>query len=364
MPLKIIQWASGGIGTATLRAVIERPEFELVGLFVYSDDKVGRDAGEIAGLDVRTGIVASNDKNAMLALEADCVIHVPMLHRHMTDEHHGDVMRLLESGKNVITTLDYFFPPAVSPEYAQEVARACAKGGTTLMGIGNSPGFICERVTTTISSHCLEIDRIDVLERMDCSYMNPLGFPVMGFGMTPAEFESAGVGTMWDPMYRQVPAAVCHILGAPVQRIELTSRIGLAERELQLPHATVKPGRVIANAWKWTAYVEDRPFFAYETQWVLDPHMPGWETDNSWLITIHGKPSIQVSYKRAVAYEGDKNSDRRGGHYGDKNYDYGSSILNAAAGVIINAVPGVCAAAPGHFLAPVYGAYQYRQKTQ
>jgi 4-hydroxy-tetrahydrodipicolinate reductase len=284
-----------------------------------------------------------------------------MLHRSMTDQHHGQVMRLLESGKNVVTALDYFFPPAVSPDYALEVTKACQNGGTTLMGIGNSPGFICERVTTTVSSHCLEIDHIEVVEKMDCSYISEIGFPVMGFGMTPEDFANAGVGAMWDPMYKQVPAAVCHLLGAPVERTELTSRIAVADRQLVLPNATVEPGMVCATAWKWTAIVEGRPFFSYETQWVLDREMPGWEADNSWVITVHGKPSIRVTYERAVAYE---DGVRRGGGHGEPGYDYGTSILNAAAGVILNAVPGVVAAPPGHFLAPVYGAYQYRSRTR
>ena len=40
---RVVQWATGNIGTRSLRAVIEHPRQTLVGLHVHSPDKAGRD---------------------------------------------------------------------------------------------------------------------------------------------------------------------------------------------------------------------------------------------------------------------------------------------------------------------------------
>ena len=46
---RIIQWGTGNVGKHALRTIVERPDFELVGLRVYNPDKVGKDAGDLLG---------------------------------------------------------------------------------------------------------------------------------------------------------------------------------------------------------------------------------------------------------------------------------------------------------------------------
>src|SRR5262249_49753830 len=74
-PLRVIQWATGAVGTHALRALIEDPLFDLVGVFVHDPAKVGRDAGELAGLSIRTGIAATDDAERLIAADADCAVY-------------------------------------------------------------------------------------------------------------------------------------------------------------------------------------------------------------------------------------------------------------------------------------------------
>ncbi|MET0985175.1 MAG: hypothetical protein ABW034_07195 [Steroidobacteraceae bacterium] len=357
MTIRFISWATGGIGAVALRTALKRG-YQCVGVLCYDDQKVGKDAGEIAGLELRTGIKATKNKEDIYALDAEIVIHAPMIHPDKPHEFHREVLRLLESGKNVITTVDYFhIAGSRYPELAQEIEAACRKGNSTVMGTGNSPGYIPEVLTTTLTRHVAEIDHIEILEKMDCSYMSPAGFPVMGFGMSPAEFENIGIAKMWDHMFRQSPAAICHLLNAPVDDVLMTRRVGVADKALVLPSkVTVEPGKVVANAWRWSAIVQGKPLVEYETRWMLDAQMPGWEADNSWTITIEGKPSIQLVHKRAVSW---KDGIRRGGAYGDEKYPYRECVHGSAGGMLVNSLQGVIDAPPGNFLAPVFGAYQY-----
>lgn len=103
MSLKVIQWATGVVGRAAIQYVITHPQLELVGCWVHSADKDGVDAGELAGGEA-IGILATTDIDALVALEAGCVMYSPI----MPDE--SIVCRLLESGKNVVTPLGWIFP--------------------------------------------------------------------------------------------------------------------------------------------------------------------------------------------------------------------------------------------------------------
>ena len=105
MTYRVIQWATGNVGRAAIEGILAHPDLELAGCWVHSDKKDGQDAGTLAGLDP-VGIVATTDVDALLALEADCVVYSPIF----ADV--GVVTRILESGKNVVTPLGWFYPPA------------------------------------------------------------------------------------------------------------------------------------------------------------------------------------------------------------------------------------------------------------
>ena len=76
--LRVIQWATGGVGRAAIEGILDHPELELVGCWVHSDDKDGRDVGELIGR-APIGVRATRDVDALLALPADCVLYSPMV---------------------------------------------------------------------------------------------------------------------------------------------------------------------------------------------------------------------------------------------------------------------------------------------
>src|SRR6476620_217204 len=132
MTYRVVQWATGFVGQEAIRGIVAHPELELVGVWVHSDDKVGRDAGELAGIDP-LGVAATNDVDALLALDADCVVYAPVLASTTP------VIRLLESGKNIVTPVGWIYPTAATPQLA-ELEAACRAGNATLHGTGINPG--------------------------------------------------------------------------------------------------------------------------------------------------------------------------------------------------------------------------------
>jgi len=117
MTYRVIVWATGAIGKTCLRAVLQRPDLELVGLFVYSERKEGVDAGTIARL-AETGVLATRSREEILAIDADLVIHTARL-QVPYETHDDDIIALLRSGKNVITTAGNHYPQAHGAERAR-----------------------------------------------------------------------------------------------------------------------------------------------------------------------------------------------------------------------------------------------------
>ena len=48
-PIRVFQVATGNVGSEMIKRLGAHPDLELVGVHCYSPEKVGRDAGELAG---------------------------------------------------------------------------------------------------------------------------------------------------------------------------------------------------------------------------------------------------------------------------------------------------------------------------
>ncbi len=182
---RVVQWATGNIGSRSLRAVIEHPRLELAGVWVSSGDKAGRDAGDLCGLGP-TGIVATSDIESILALGADCVLFM----QQGCDV--DAICALLEVGANVVATCGEFHHPAgMDPALRERVEAACAQGGASIHSTGVSPGFISEAVPIVLTSLQRRLDRLRIEEFADLSSRNSpeLLFQLMGFANEPSSFD-------------------------------------------------------------------------------------------------------------------------------------------------------------------------------
>lgn len=342
-PFKVIQWATGSMGKACLRAVIDHPDLELVGLYVYSDKKAGKDAGEIARRDP-TGVIATRDMEEILALDADIVIHAPRI-QFPYSFHNKDICRLLASGKNVISINGHTFPAYHGAAYAAEFEQACREGGSTLFGTGLNPGFVVEKIAAAATGICTEIESIfvrevfDVINVPDADYL----FNVLGIGADPGKIDLTSSGPVTElitGMYSEVIALMIHRLGMTLERIEPDHRITLAAQDIQARAGMVRAGTVAATDWCWHGIVEGKRFMTLSVNWIMGSGLPGFEQYDHWKISIRGKPGIDIAMNLVDPEPGKET--------------YG------VAGSVINAIPEVCAARPGIFHPPVFAPYRKR----
>ena len=183
--LRVVQWATGNIGTKSLRSVLTHPGLELVGVYVYAPEKVDVDAGTLCGLDP-VGVEATDDIDSIVALGADCVLYMG----RSCDL--DAICRLLEAGANVVTTRgEFHHPPSMEAADRERVEAACRAGGTSIHSTGSSPGFITEAVPLVLTSIQRRLDLLTIEESADMSRRNSpeLIFQIMGFGRPPAAID-------------------------------------------------------------------------------------------------------------------------------------------------------------------------------
>jgi hypothetical protein len=339
---RVIQWATGGMGKSCLRAVIDHPAMELVGVYVYGRDKVGKDAGDIARRPA-TGVIATNDASQILALDADVAIHAARL-APPYGSHDADILRLLASGKNVISINGYSHPRHWQDARVAALEAACQEGGTSLMNAGLNPGFAAEQLAVVATSVCTAIDRIEVVESVPCGAVRSPDyvFKALGFGADPAAVNPNdpdwGPSASLNGMYTEVLAAMAGHLGMSLARVDTEHRVYPATQDLQIAAGAIPKGRISHFNWRWHGIVDGVPKLTMSIHWYMETAHLGDPQPPLWRIHLQGQPGVRISV----------DMDKR---TGDATPTSPEQI--AVAGSVINAIPIVCAAPPGLLMRPL-----------
>lgn len=326
---RVIQWATGTVGTAALKYFIENPFIDLVGVFVTNPDKVGKDAGDLVGLP-KTGVLASNDADALIALDADCIFYAGIAGPSVI----GTVCRMLEAGKNVVSTAGPFLPNKWFAEDTARIEAACKAGNTSFHGCGIHPGFSGDILPLTLARLMNRIDCIEVTEIID-KLRNPMIYTeMMGFGADPEELLANPRRS--PETYKYFYSSMDMIasgLGKEIEKVTVKLEVSKAKNDIVHPHGVVKKGMVGGQHYEWTAWVEGAPLIVYHFYWQLGTDLdPLWEQGEArYRVVIKGDPPLECHLM------GGKDSDGRHPFLG----------LPWTGLVGCTVVPQICDAPPG-----------------
>lgn len=326
-PLRVVQWATGNIGTRSLRAVIEHPALTLAGVYVHSGDKAGRDAGELCGLDA-TGVVATSEVDEILGLGADCVLYMPQACDF------DEVCRLLSSGTNVVTTRGEFHrPESMDPGVRARVEAACELGGTSIHSTGSSPGFITEAVPLVLTSVQRRLDRLAIDEFANLSQRDSpaLLFDVMGFGKPPGETDRHRAAHLRDSFGPSLQL-VADALSIPLDTVEAHGEVATARHRTEIAAGTLEAGTVAGQRTTVVGMRGGRPLLEFRATWYCTSDLdPAWSLQpTGWHVSVEGDTPLEVSIEFPVPLE-----------------RMAAVAPGYTAHRAVNAVPVVCAAAPG-----------------
>lgn len=338
---RVAQWGTGNVGLYALRTIIEHPHFDLVGLWVHSDAKAGKDAGELCGLPP-TGVIAVQDIEPILAAQPDCVVYMP--HENDFDA----LARLLGAGINVSTSLLGFHSrDYMDPAIRAKLEAACRQGGASLYASGSTPGWFTEIMPLALSGLERRLDCITLSDFADMSSRNSpeMLFEVLPFGRKPADVPEAGpVGTAVSspPSFTMTAAA----LGLPLDEIVTGRDFALAEQRTTIAAGTIEAGTIAAMRMSITGIRGGKPVLRRNSIWYLtrDIDQP-WDLRQTGLhYSVEGDLPIDMMITFPVS-----------------DADYPKISPAMTANPVVNAVPYVCDAPPGLLqtddLPPIIGKF-------
>lgn len=333
MTLKVIQWATGSVGRASIECILEHGDLELAGCYVRSGEKAGQDVGDIVGTGP-VGVVTTNDPGEILALEADAVMYAPLVPSGR------EVAALLRSGKNVVTPVGWFYP---EERDRMRLDQACADGGVSIHATGIDPGGVTEVFPLILSAMSSGVTFIRGEEISDIRTYGSVDVvrEVMLFGAPPEKARQGPMMSLLDSGYTQSTYMMTDGLGIDRDqvRVERTLQTAVATAPIDSPIGTIQPGEVAGQRFFWDGYAGDHHVSRVGVTWLmgeenLDPAWNFGEQGERFEMEVKGDPSTLVSITSWHPDSVEEGLRRNPG-------------LVATAAHCVNAIPAVVAAPPG-----------------
>lgn len=345
MTYRVIQWATGTVGIHAVPAIVAHPELELAGLWVHSDSKAGKDAGELCG-GPPAGVAATQDAAALLASDADCICYTANSDLR-PDGVVDDIVGMLAGGKNVVNTsyVPLLFPKAAGDGVYDRLQAACLEGGSSFYTSGIDPGFGNAGITIHALALCKEVRRVRMREIVNyATWDNPFTmFQIMGFGkQDPSQsllLSPGSTALAWGPVLHLVASAI----GLQLDDVQETHEIIYADADITIASGTVEKGTISGMRFEIIGLVdgEERIVVEHVTR-LRDGDAPDWPQGSGYRIDVEGEPHVHIELGLS--------SD-----VGDHNH---AGCL-ATAMHVVNAIPHVVRAEPGVLTMldlPVYSA--------
>src|ERR1700738_3995569 len=336
--MRIVVWSTGGVGSIAIDAIGRRPDLELVGVWVHSPDKVGKDAGQLAG-GAPLGLAATNDADALIALAPDCVVYAAS-----GPDRDGaavpDYLRFLSAGINVVSTssTSLVYPPSYIALYWRDQLESAAQSvGASFYVSGIFPGFASDELALLMTTQSKSIRSITVSEvALNDHYpVADVMMDGMGFGR-PLDFEPMLKTPGFIEMAWKAPLyLIARGLGVQVEQVNGTLDRELTDRDIEVAFGTIPAGTCGAVRTRAAAVVNGREAIAIEHVIRMARDVaPGWptsESDATYRVDIDGDPDIHCELTLGAA----------------EGHGAGRAAMAATAMRVVNAIPYVVAAEPG-----------------
>ena len=323
---RVVQWSTGNIGKRALGALLERDAFDVVGVHAFGADKVGCDAGALADRPP-VGVAATDDVDALLDLEPDCVNYLPRVIDYEL------VATMLRRGINVVTTGD-FLTGSHHPTERAALQDAAQQGRATFLGTGFEPGFI-NVVAGFLTGACREVHSVKLVETLDCTtYPVREVWSVLGFGKPPRQrvtpidpaTQRYGLG------YFETLDMIADMLGAELDGTEAFVENAVLTKDLSLGWVDYAAGTVGGQRRTYRGLRNGRSVVELAICWTMsaDALDPQWTDPEGFSVVIEGTPHVDATIR-----------------FGLPGQDVMTVLMDSTAIAAVNAIPFVCDAQPG-----------------
>ncbi|MBU2698140.1 hypothetical protein [Pimelobacter sp. 30-1] len=288
-PLRVVQWTTGNIGRRSAHAILSRPDLELVGVYAHGADKIGKDAAELCGWPEPTGVHATDDVAALLALEPDACCYNPLWPD--VDE----LVTLLENGVNVCTSAAWITGAKQTPADRARIEEACARGGASIFGSGAHPGMT-NLIGMALSGSCDHVDEVRITESVDCSTYESAGTQIaMGFSLDPATPGLAESVRRESEVFAESAAMMADAMGATLDRMTFDVTFTAATGDSDLGFMTIPEGTVAGVMGYHRGWVGERNVVSVGFNWTMGSHVdPPKPLAHGHVIQVFGRPNMRT----------------------------------------------------------------------
>jgi len=321
-PIRVLLLGTGQMGSGIARLVLDKPGFELVGVYARRGKRGGLDLAEVLGYGTELGIRIGNDLEATV-LQSRPQIAIQATCSTLADAW-DEIALLLRHGVNVISIAEEMaFPSVASAEAASAIHRLALDQGVAVLGTGVNPGFVLDTLVIVLTGVCSDIRSITAERVNDLTPYGPTVLRAQGVGLTPEAFEQGvAAGTVVGHIgFRQSIQMIGHAVGWSIDRVTETRASIVSSVSRETPFVRIRPGEVAGCLHKAVAYSGGRAVITLNHPQQIQPEREGVATGDS--IEIQGTPTIRLS---------------------------GSPEIPGGAGTIaltVNMIPKVLNAAPG-----------------
>lgn len=292
--IRVFQVATGNVGSEMIKRLGPHPDLELVGVHCYSADKIGRDVGELAGLDP-VGVVATGSVEEIIAAEPDVVT----FHGVFPDE--DLYVRVLEAGIDIVTTADWITGyhrdtnhPHPSGRRTSEVLQdACERGGSTFYGTGMNPG-LNQILGVVCSADVADIENVTTIESVDVSCHHSADtWREVGYGLPVDDPALPGMLKKYTEVFADSVYLKADCFGLDLDEVTFSYELGACTKDVDLGWYQLPKGSLGGSYVKYQGMVDGVPRVETHLEWQMTPHTdPSWEIKGCYITQIKGDPQI------------------------------------------------------------------------
>lgn len=331
---RVIQYGTGNVGRHALRALIERPDFQLAGVRVFNPDKVGLDAGTLID-SATTGVSCVGTLDDVLDIEADCVNYSALGSTLAGGFERAveELCVLLRHGFNVTSSsLEHLIHPVIVPDALKALEEACIVGNSSFYDTGINPGFAMDLWPITMSRMSRTVDQIRLTEVVDMKqYDSPMARDFMGFGLEPGDrpIDAMHRDVLGSPFYASL-RQMADAMGITLDSVRYEREVATTDSKVDVAIGSLEPGTVAALRMRFVGVVGGGDFLVNSWVWRMsDDVAPAWPGGDQWLLEIDGDPEMRASFELSTRFDAKR------------------PVSLTVAMLNVNAIPTLCTAAPG-----------------
>lgn len=298
--VKVILWGLGAMGSGMARDIVQNKQgIEIVGAIGQNPQKIGKDLGDVLGLDRKLGVIISkNPAEVLNNIQADIVLHST---QSFTKDVFPEIKLIVESGKNVITIAEEMSAPqAETPDLAKELDALAQKHNVTILGTGVNPDFVLDTLILTLTGACQIVNKIWAARINDLSPFGPTVMKTQGVGSTVEEFKK-GIeeGTIVGHIgFRQSAYLIAKSLGWELDGIIESREPIITNVYRETVHVKVQPGMVAGCRHVARGFYKGQEIITLEHPQQIHPELEGIKTGD--YITIEGTPTIKFADEQEI----------------------------------------------------------------